>query len=1269
FVPGLFATVSGGLEHSPVPQLRKRKVDPAVQKKREEAARKRAEAVKKAAAQKAALEAPSVGLAPSSGTGATKAEEAPKAKAAAKAKPKAKAKAAAKPKAAEEAPQAKAAAKPKAKAKATAKPKDLGSFARVPLPIGGDYSSFVVVDPPAASSVPQASDHHPPLPLASSPTRVLRASRVCEGPPSTSAPSYTSRRLLPVAPPFVPSSYSEPEYPLQGPVPEAPDSLPAVVPAQVLVLGRRLGSCENFSGEDRIRRAWKAGREAAEVLEGRKCRPEATPRLPLANRVYCILRVTDLVCPRVVHSFSEYKAFPGILSDPRSISHAFPSDSEARAFFAEASAVPSVMDFSALVPASAGSVELSELTWPPHPGEEGQRACVCYVMMLREDGFLLCLPAHFFEPGDLSAHGTGLGPVDFGPSHTIQASGVALTESGEWGPALPPASVPALLLDLPASASMLLSPLELDVFEGVFFVDDRPTLYPLASEALTLARQWVADDAEALASGYQTAVSELGPPAADPPCKTSSESKAPLRGTNRYADSCPHRGVLASAMMAQSRALLALVGHLAQGGDPVLDSQASSSSRGAQSRQRLQTELAQLSGAFAEKVRAKAARRMTPAGLNPTEPASLCRYFERYGGFSRMRETGLIVYQAARAFDLLTAEQPKAAADALGLLLVYLDQLALDSGSTTVAYLMTLLPDPPQGLYAEGPTLPGGSLQAFTPLADQSILGHICAGFSPRDGPHPQGGGKGRGKASKETAGSPSSPAFSERGRRGYDPKAAKGGKVGRTEGSSSCLNKVSSAGAASTDGSSRCPSSAFLADKACTDACDSGGPSPAFEGEFNFSAWAGALPHLVLKSRTAFSHFLFRTLHLQRDEALSVPTALYPLPLPDAFPARSKPRERSAAVGMFELLCTARRPPGAPHVAVFKRLSDDAYLPHSVAGAAGAKALFQGDASGVEFATAAHVAFLEDTSDLQPPEKGRIVAGQPPSRKGPWAGVIIDDAFAISVEEALATSLQDGENHASEGHGPSDPSTSEKMILKARAAYERAGILGSSEKDTLSEDVFVIGGAQVDSSPASVREGLVQVGTPIQKRLSLSLASLKLAGYRTTTEELTSMISGAWVSALLFRRCAMACLGKLFGISVKEAPGPEGSKLVPLPSAVRQELCIVSVLAPVLATNVAAPFLQEVFASDASMKRGAYVKAPASLPEASSLWLAADTKGFYTMLDPPARAALASVGAEPLDLVAGPPPASEPRHGKNTPLVPKPVGQLFDFLLNITAK
>ena len=73
---------------------------------------------------------------------------------------------------------------------------------------------------------------------------------------------------------------------------------------------------------------------------------------------------------------------------------------------------------------------------------------------------------------------------------------------------------------------------------------------------------------------------------------------------------------LTSAMMAQSQALLTLVGHLAQGADPVLDSQgtATSSSRGSQTRQRLQAELASHSGAFAEKVKEKALLRMPLRG-------------------------------------------------------------------------------------------------------------------------------------------------------------------------------------------------------------------------------------------------------------------------------------------------------------------------------------------------------------------------------------------------------------------------------------------------------------------------------------------------------------------------------------------------------------------------------------------------------------------------------------------------------------------------------
>ena len=136
-----------------------------------------------------------------------------------------------------------------------------------------------------------------------------------------------------------------------------------------------------------------------------------------------------------------------------------------------------------------------------------------------------------------------------------------------------------------------------------------------------------------------------------------------------------------------------------------------------------------MSGSFAAKVRERAAARMAPAGVALQEPVSLSRYYERFGGFATQRDMGLIAYQVARAFDLLSADRPQASADALGLLLVYLDQLCLDSGSTTVAWLMTLLPDPPQAIFTNPPPLPGGSLQPFSQLADQtwvtSALGYV----------------------------------------------------------------------------------------------------------------------------------------------------------------------------------------------------------------------------------------------------------------------------------------------------------------------------------------------------------------------------------------------------------------------------------------------------------------------------------------------------------------------------------------------------------------
>ena len=346
---------------------------------------------------------------------------------------------------------------------------------------------------------------------------------------------------------------------------------------------------------------------------------------------------------------------------------------------------------------------------------------------------------------------------------------------------------------------------------------------------------------------------------------------------------------------------------------------------------------------------------------------------------------------------------------------------------------------------------------------------------------------------------------------------------------------------------------------------------------------------------------------------------------------------------------------------------------------------LFQGDASGVEYATAAHVCFLEDQNILPPRGAGRVVARQPLSLRGPWAGVVIDDLFAVSAEAVALASPTDAAGRgppvlgpgktAWEGKTGMEPirlpgpfswpqawvSESERIVRQAQHAYDKAGILGSPEKDVLGQNVFTIAGAQIDSSPEAVASGCVTVGSPVQKRLALSLVSLKVASCRVVSQELAAMLAGGWVSSLLFRRCGMAVLDSLFSLGSKEQFGEKGSPLVDLPARARQELALLAVLAPLLATNVAAPFLQKVVASDASLQKGAYTETPVPEHLSANLWLAADSKGFYTRLDSPLRASLVAHGLEPLDSsvpeVPGPGRDHQPR-------CPKPIGQIFDCLV-----
>ena len=133
------------------------------------------------------------------------------------------------------------------------------------------------------------------------------------------------------------SPYRVPEYPLQGPL-RSLEELEGAFPA----LPKELcNTCRALRGgplpaEARALRAWKAGCWARSILEGWSEVTKPSEPVGISNRVYCVIAARGLSCPAVVHSFASYKKIVGELRRGESISHAFPSEAEARLYFAGA---------------------------------------------------------------------------------------------------------------------------------------------------------------------------------------------------------------------------------------------------------------------------------------------------------------------------------------------------------------------------------------------------------------------------------------------------------------------------------------------------------------------------------------------------------------------------------------------------------------------------------------------------------------------------------------------------------------------------------------------------------------------------------------------------------------------------------------------------------------------------------------------------------------------------------------------------------------------
>ena len=111
----------------------------------------------------------------------------------------------------------------------------------------------------------------------------------------------------------------------------------------------------------------------------------------------------------------------------------------------------------------------------------------------------------------------------------------------------------------------------------------------------------------------------------------------------------------------------------------------------------------------------------------------------------------------------------------------------------------------------------------------------------------------------------------------------------------------------------------------------------------------------------------------------------------------------------------------------------------------------------------------------------------------------------------------------------------------------------------------------------------------------------------------------------LMYRRSLTCILSDLFGLGV--VGGQSEKEILTLPRRVCNELVVASALSFVATSNVAASYDKRVYATDASLRKGAVVSSPQPPEIVKTLWLGGDKKGAYTQLDSGFRSALKTHG------------------------------------------
>ncbi len=233
-----------------------------------------------------------------------------------------------------------------------------------------------------------------------------------------------------------------------------------------------------------------------------------------------------------------------------------------------------------------------------------------------------------------------------------------------------------------------------------------------------------------------------------------------------------------------------------------------------------------------------------------------------------------------------------------------------------------------------------------------------------------------------------------------------------------------------------------------------------------------------------------------------------------------------------------------------------------------GLRTLAMGDSAAVELAQTAHVGLLAQSGLLS--FENLLCMELPPPRSVSMVGVVIDDL--VLFERLVVSQLDSGVK----------PQT-EAMLQKAISRYTDLGLIPHSGKTFALKEEEEFWGCLFEGRRGMVRASLKRV-IPI---LFATLGVLKLG---VTTLQLLEVLTGCWVSIFLFKRRLLSLLNTCY---TALGSGEDRRSVLRLSDALRDELLLCCMLAPLAVTCLKAENADFVYASDASDWGYAVVRAP----------------------------------------------------------------------------